>query len=150
MSNYDLLKQKIQDKIPKLLEMSKGQLFTIKNMPFNYEFLHFIYNDDEEIVEVATLYDGEIDVFDYDYFTNKHITIYGKEPLLSDVLEWLKLISEYPDEFCITIGGDFLKMNFIQSSFELINSHTNPRWDLSKPYLKEQNQELIDYLYTLG
>ena len=150
MSNYDLFKQKIQDKIPKLLEMSKGQLFTIKNMPFHYEFLHFIYNDDEEIVEIATLYNGEVDVFDYDYFTNQQITIYGKEPMINDVLEWVKLISEYTDEYCITIGGDFLKMNFIQSSFELINSHTNPRWDLSKPYLKDQSYELIEWLSTLG
>jgi hypothetical protein len=158
MSNYDLLKQKIQEATPRLLEMSKGQLFTIKNMPFHYEFLHFIYNDDEEIVEIATLYNGEIatlyngevDLFDYEYFTNQQITIYGKEPMLNDVLEWLKSISEYTDEYCITIGGDFLKMNFIQSSFELINSHTNPRWDMSKPYLKDQSSELIEWLSTLG
>ncbi len=138
MSNYDLLKQKISKAIPRLVDMSKGQLFTIRNMPFHYEFLHFIYNDDEEIVEIAALYNGEVDVFDYEYFTNQHITIYGKEPLLSDVLEWMKGL--HTEIHSINKYGHFHDRvwNGIYS------------WDLSKPYLKEQNQELIDYLCTLG
>lgn len=137
MSNYDLLKQKISEAVPRLLEMSKGQLFTIKNMPFYYEFLHFIYNDDEEIVEIATLYNGEIDVFDYEYFKNQQVTIYGKEPILSDVLEWIKIkgvqISDTTDELLICFGG---YKNYAY-------------WNLSKPYLKEQSKDLIDYLCTL-
>lgn len=138
MSNYDLLKQKISESIPRLLEMSKGQLFTIKNKPFHYEFLDFIYNDDGGIVEIATLYNDEVDVFDYEYFTNQNITIYGKEPLLSDVLEWMKGL--HTEIHSINKYGHFHDRvwNGICS------------WDLSKPYLKEQNQELIDYLCTLG
>jgi 3-dehydroquinate dehydratase len=131
MLNYDLLKQKIQEVIPRLLEMSKGQLFTIKNMPFHYEFLHFIYNDDEEIVEIATLYNGEVDVFDYEYFTNQHITIYGKEPMLNDVLFWLNNQD----------NANILSIMRFNDTF---------KWDLSNPYLKDQSSELIEWLNTLG
>jgi len=122
---------------PKLLEMSKGQLFTIKNMPFHFEFLHFIYNDDEEIVEIATLYNGEVDVFDYEYFTNQHITIYGKEPMLNDVLEWLKILSQ--------------KM-YGETDLRLYNHfviHFLGTWDLLSPYLKDQNVTMSDRLIIL-
>lgn len=138
MTNYDLLKEKIIKAIPRLSDFSKGQLFTIKNMPFHYEFLHFIYNDDEEIVEIATLYNGEIDTFDYEFFTKQQITIYGKEPLLSDVLEWLKGLDT--EIHSINKYG-----HFHDRAWNGVYS-----WDLSKPYLKEQNKELIDYMRTLG
>ena len=141
MSNYDLLKQKIQDKIPKLLEMSKGQLFTIKNMPFYYEFLHFIYNDDEEIVEVATLYNGEIDVFDYEYFTNQQITIYGKDPMLNDVLNFIELTNSDKDIFIDSLG-QFFNYSQMSKSFG--------QWDLSSQFLKDQKKELIDWLVGLN
>ncbi len=137
MSNYELLKQKIQEVIPKLLEMSKGQLFTIKNMPFHYEFLHFIYNDDEEIVEIATLYNGEVDVFDYEYFTNQHITIYGKEPMLNDVLEWLKILSQQMyGELDLRLYNHYV-VHFLGT------------WDLSSPYLKDQNIVMSNRLIVL-
>lgn len=144
MSNYDLLKQKIQDKIPKLLEMSKGQLFAIKNMPFHYEFLHFIYNDDDDIVEIATLYNGEIDVFDYDYFKNQQITIFGKDPMLNDVLLWHSSsgINKY-SHFEVSKGEAYFSIYEGEESESII-------WDLSKPYLKDQSYELIEWLSTLG
>lgn len=144
MSNYDLLKQKIQEAIPKLLDMSKGQLFTIKNMPFHYEFLHFIYNGDEEIVEVATLYNGEVDVFDYEYFTNQQITIYGKEPMLNDVLLWHSQNgNDKYSHFEVSKGEAYFSIYDGEETESLI-------WDLSKPYLKDQNSELIEWLSTLG
>jgi len=137
MSNYDLLKQKIQKKIPKLCEMSRGQIFTIKNMPFSYEFLHFIYNYESEIVEVATLYNDEVDVFDFEYFTNQHITIVGKDPMLHDVLEWLKILSqEMYGENDLRLYNDYI-VHFLGT------------WDFSSPYLKDQKIVMCDRLIVL-
>jgi len=143
MSNYDLLKQRIQEAIPTLMDWSIGNI--IKQI------------EGENSGDIYTIgYDcwltsnGKyIELDDSLEYNLSDFILIGKEPMLNDVLEWLKSISEYTDKYCITIGGDFLKMNFIQSSFELINSHTNPRWDMSKPYLKDQSTELIEWLSTL-
>jgi hypothetical protein len=146
MSNYELLKQKIQEAIPKLMAIEIGQIFHSKyygniiatKVKKHSQNTYSIYGFDT------------IEGLPRDNYYPIDLKLVGKEPMLNDILGWLKSISEYTDEYCITIGGDFLKMNFIQSSFELINLHTNPRWDMSKTYLKEQNQELINYLCTLG
>lgn len=137
MSNYDLLKQKIQNSIPRLCKMSKGQIFTIKNMPYTYEFLHFIYNDESEIVEVATLYNNEVDILDFEYFNNQHVSILGKEPMLHDVLEWLKILSQE------MYGENDLRL------YNHYIVHFLGTWDFSSPYLKDQKIVMCDRLIVL-
>lgn len=66
--------------------------------------------------------------------------------LLSDVLERLSTISEYQDQYCIDSKGYFLDYVEQEGNYVLCS---NCKWDLSKPYLKDQSQELIDYLATL-
>ncbi len=152
MTKLEQLTEEIKKAVPRLMELTDGciikiphwNIFTQKYEKNKYDdycvFGSSIFNDNyDKICSVANIYKE----------FSKETSIIGHEPLLNDVLEWLKSISEYTDEYCITIGGDFLKMNFIQSSFELINSRTNPRWDMSKPYLKDQSNELIDYLHSL-
>lgn len=113
MSNYDLLKQKIQEAIPRLKDFTNGCIIETPHWnTFSQKF-----EDDN-----------------FDLFKCR----FGKEPLLSDVLEWMKGL--HTEIHSINKYGHFHDRvwNGIYS------------WDLSKPYLKEQNQELIDYLCTLG
>ena len=56
----------------------------------------------------------------------------GKEPMLNDVLKWMIITTEP----CLQFEQDVI--NFISI------------WDLSKPYLKDQSQELIDLLVGIG
>lgn len=127
MNELQQLEAKIRQALPRLQELSKGCIFYIKNMPFYYEFLYFVYDDDEQITEIATLYNGEIDVFEYEYFLNQDVTIIGHEIYLSDVLEWLKDANFY-------------------YTYDL---QTIQRWDLPKPLLKDQPKEVIEYLNNL-
>lgn len=151
MSNYDLLKQKINSTLK--IGVGIGTTFVVSLKDNNFQIGDKVYIDfinDRESVTTYRITDGWLESYYNIETINERFINKGKEPMLNDVLEWIRLISEYTDEYCITIGGDFLKMNFIQSSFELINSHTNPRWDLSNPYLKDQSPELLEWLSTLG
>jgi hypothetical protein len=74
-----------------------------------------------------------------DYFTSD-LDIVGKEPTLSDVLFWFNgLKYKYAhfevDEFCIYDSDE--PTEFI-------------KWDLTKCYLKDQSEELIEFLNDLN
>jgi hypothetical protein len=141
MSNYDLLKQKIQEAIPRLKDFTNGciietphwntfsQKFEDDNFDEYYIFNSQVYTDSNELF-------CKVSNIELDFDLSK--CRFGKEPLLSDVLEWMKVL--HTEIHSINKYGHFHDRvwNGIYS------------WDLSKPYLKEQNQELIDYLCTLG
>jgi hypothetical protein len=69
------------------------------------------------------------------------------EILLSDVLEWLGMYDSDPELFCITSAGSIKVWKY--DRFEYASIRKNKTWDLSKPHLCDQSQELIDYLTTL-
>jgi hypothetical protein len=141
MSNYELLKQKIQKAIPSLKEFINGciietphwntfkQKFEDDIFDEYYIFNGKVYSDDNEIF-------CKVSEIESDFNLSK--CRFGKEPMLNDVLEWLKGL--HTEIHSINKYGHFHDRvwNGIYS------------WDLSKPYLKEQNQELIDYLCTIG
>lgn len=67
--------------------------------------------------------------------------------LLSDVMEWICIVKAIEGRFdteplYIDSGGNLFKIRDNDFWYE-------EYWDLSKPYLKEQSEDLIDYLATL-
>lgn len=71
----------------------------------------------------------------------------GHEPKLNDVLEWFEKMRQLPEDtffqdvFFQTNSGKFLEIYG--------DSGLLAKWDLTKPYLKDQSDELIDFLYDL-
>jgi hypothetical protein len=90
-----------------------------------YEYLSFIDDDYSQL----TVYNIEkyIGKFDDVFY------IIGKEPMLNDVLEYLSKETTAPTS------------NILKNQLYYIYS----KWDLSKPYLKDQSKELIDFLVEL-
>jgi hypothetical protein len=162
MSNYELLKQKIQKKIPNLIKFEIGCKFKILNeyLPeklFNevcvitdihnseWESLSYIF-EKEYIRGMQFFKEGKLfntktpfiyelfDEYNYDSFESKQedfIEIIGKDPMLNDVLFWLNNLD----------NANILSIMRFNDTF---------KWNLSKPYLKDQSTELIDWLNTLG
>lgn len=73
------------------------------------------------------------------------LTISDK-PMLNDVLEWLSIKGDTVDYYGFDSAGNYLWFNHALNKYS-----TNPtvKWDLSKPYLKDQSPELITFLQSL-
>ncbi len=122
------LTTEIRTSIPRLMELSEGCEIKIQ-----YDVSFFItgkcfdtyYAVSENGWNFKTL--DSIDIME---------TI-GREPLLNDVLEWLKIkgikISDTTDDLLLCFGG------YKHYSF----------WDLSKLKLSDQSPELINFLHDL-
>lgn len=66
----------------------------------------------------------------------------SQTPKLNDILEWLGL--KMRTTYAVTCNGEIIKI-FSREEVDSINKY----WKLEKPYLKDQSQELIDYLAGL-
>lgn len=116
----------IRKAIPRLLEPTEG-------CKLNFKKKYFLESVEGQVIKnynkYVLVYSKEYD----DTFLRaiEHCEIFGHDILLSDVLEWLKTIS---------IGGgiDTEKLHKILYY-----------WDLSKPRLTDQSEELINFLYNL-
>ncbi len=126
----------IRAKLPRLMELGKGCLVDAECTE-RWEIIYCDFTEEEaiyyamnEFLGVAELSKGDIE------------KIIGKEPMLNDVLEYVAMIV---DEFEIVVGySAFGKKSYLNSSI------CDEEWDLSKPYLKDQSEELISFLYELG
>lgn len=149
----------IRKALPRLMELSYG--CKLKGNKFGNEY-KFISQTTEEGKDYTSyhLYDKDYNrptVFITDFFVidpNDYtaFTILGHDILLSDVLEWLRLFN---NDYCLW-DGMFLKpvgASNYYAEFETINGESfdknTIKLDLSKPYLKDQSEELIDFLYNL-
>jgi hypothetical protein len=162
MSNYDLLKQKIKEAIPNLMKLEIGCKFKIINeyLPeklFNevcvitdihnneWESLSYIFEKPhirgQQYFKEGKLFNTKspflyelFDKYNYDSFESEQehfMEIIGKDPMLNDVLFWLNNQD----------NANILSIMRFNDTF---------KWDLSKPYLKDQSSELIEWLNTLG
>lgn len=115
----------IRKAIPRLLEPTEG-------CKLNFKKKYFLESVEGQVIKnynkYVLVYSKEYD----DTFLRaiEHCEIFGHDILLSDVLEWLKTIS---------IGGgiDTEKLHKILYY-----------WDLSKPRLTDQSEELMNFLYN--
>lgn len=116
----------IRKAIPRLLEPTEG-------CKLNFKKKYFLESVEGQVIKnynkYVLVYSKEYD----DTFLRaiEHCEIFGHDILLSDVLEWLKTIS-------IGSGIDTEKLHKILYY-----------WDLSKPRLTDQSEELINFLYNL-
>jgi hypothetical protein len=140
MTNLEILSTKIREAIPALKEYTNGCIirqprFNVFSQRFEEDifdeyYIHngLVYNDNDES------YCSVSDISGKFYSLDKYII--GREIMLNDVLLWFK-IQEYK-------YGHFESHYFCIYNSE---EKTEPiEWDLTKPYLKDQSQELIDFL----
>ncbi len=124
----------IRDKLPRLMKLEKGCLV---------QSHHF---DDIREIYMTHKIKGELyyltfcKQFKQEYTLEEQIQkIIGKEPMLNDVLEWLQVLNSLEYD---------MQINQTASQIELANDEII-YIDLSKPYLKDQSAELINFLYEL-
>ena len=141
MSNYNLLKQKIQLVIPRLKDFTNGCIIETPHWnTFSQKFEDC--NFDEYYIFNGKVYTDSNDIFckvsdiELDFDLSK--CRFGKEPMLNDVLEWLKGLDI--ETHSINKYGLFHDRNWNGSNY----------WDMSSPYLKDQSQQLIYWLLTLS
>lgn len=122
----------IREKLPRLMQLEEGcfikdkgtdaigKIVCIKGEAYIIEWLDSTYR--------YLKYDQCSD----DYVKNRFRSL-GKEPMLTDVLEWLGTeLYTIVTQGLEVYGKDDLYMF---------------TWDLSQPYLKDQSEEVIDFLY---
>ncbi len=126
----------IRKQLPRLMKLEKGCLLRMK-----------ISNIIGEIIGVGSKENyivlGEDEVIP-DYYLKKNLYIYkiiGKEPMLTDVLEWLNILNVKAE---ITDRG---MLYAIKKDNIPMRDYISVKIDLSKPYLKDQSEELINFLY---
>ncbi len=135
----------IRVKLPRLMKLEKGCLIG--------------YNNSAGICEVITTYIGDNRLLvswygetESEMLSRRKLNaekslfhIIGKEIQLNDVLEWHSQIKNSNSHFQVNNGvGVFY--SYPQSETE---GERTIEVDLSKPYLKDQSEELINFLYEL-
>lgn len=138
----------IRKDIPRLMELREGCIIKNNHNGDLEIFLGYISIDGFSRVVLKDLYiksiridiEGNLIIDEFDKYA---YSIIGHEIMLSDVLEWLftsTLISYY-----ISSSGEILYW-LIEGAPE---TRINIYWDLSSPYLKDQSEELIKFLYNI-
>ncbi len=124
----------IRAKLPRLMELSDGCEFISEDIKYQVIL---------DLEKWVLTFDGNnIDKIHCDYIKDTRSKIIGKEPMLNDVLEWLELIQPKSSwsSYAITMDGRLI---------DVFAEITICKIDLSKPYLKDQSEKLINFLYEL-
>lgn len=130
MTNYEQLKKKICEALPRLMDDVVGQ---------TYERNGLYYKAVIQSADGLWMVDG-IKNYSFYYFEElaTRFQPLGIDPTLSDCLEYVKK-SNYVD------GVNMMtEYEWHFSTLKIIS-----RWNLSHPLLKHQSRELIDYLFGL-
>jgi hypothetical protein len=138
MTNYELLKEKIQRDLPTAKEWSFGnQIKLIKGE--NSGDIYTIGYDcwlkrNGALVELP---DG------YDYYLTDFVLI-GKDLMLNDVLLWHTKSTERSkySHFEVHLGEGYFSIYDGEETESKV-------WDLSKLYLKDQSPDIIEWLLSL-
>jgi hypothetical protein len=144
MTNLEKLTQDIRAKLPRLMELTEGCL--LDNVRIGV--IHKVIEVQNEPMEPCILIQNPLtyrNVWEYPETVKKDYNVIGREPMLNDVLEWLSNhVNEY---YSYSIGSHGYLMEC--ALFSEWDYKDDLKWDLSKPYLRDQSQELIDYLAEL-
>ena len=138
MTNYEVLKEKIQNKILRLKELNNGciiekphfNIFAQKYIPDTFD-VYYILNNNIHNKDGGIL--CSVEDMDREFILSQ--CKFGKEPMLNDVLEFIYISKSYKNS--PIPHEERMILNFLK------------KWDLSKPYLKDQSDKLIDYLVTI-
>ncbi|QIY92221.1 hypothetical protein [Chryseobacterium gallinarum] len=138
MNELEELTREIREKLPRLKELTNGTIIRSKMEDWrNFITVDAYYEigySDEYGLCSADAYHVNIDGYTYNA---KSFEVIGKDPMLNDVMEWLQVKSQLDFE----LADKRYLTHFL--AFKL------SEWDLSKPYLKDQSPELINFLHSL-
>lgn len=144
----------IRQKLPRLMELEEGCLVMVKHNDFiSYEAKVIETGGGGQIADTGGYDDSYIflnshfEGYEQRHADDEDIEIIGKEPMLTDVLEWLQLLPnllERNEDLFLYIEGIFC---IYDSGWNKFN-YTKVCWDLTKPYLKDQSEKVINFLYN--
>ncbi|GIM62132.1 hypothetical protein CAPN008_21820 [Capnocytophaga canis] len=134
------LEAQIRKDIPRLMELREGCKF---HSGYGVETIVCIKGDKEDVFIFK-------DLFSNVYETNEipqHYKIIGHEIMLNDVLAWLNN-KFYEKDYFITSKGIF---GYRAVEYDTIETYIlrDIKINLHFPYLKDQSEELIKFLYNL-
>lgn len=140
----EALSNEIRMALPYLMELSEGCLIE----DVNTNEMHKVNSFHIQVGNVIRLHATDLaNIFgggsSFNYIP-KHHKIIGKEPMLNDVLAWLMKI-----QFKYFEDNVYLTHTLNQCGFTRYSISFYYPWNLEKPYLKDQSEELIDFLYSL-
>ncbi|GJQ07502.1 hypothetical protein CAPN010_16600 [Capnocytophaga cynodegmi] len=141
----------IRKDIPRLMELKEGCILMKRDTKYNpvYRKIVFTYNNTYYIpskcfgLKVIEFSKENID---------KDYEIIGHEIMLNDVLEWLKKLGFLTECSGLDFGGDSFyreELVYDDNGNFLYKKTTFCEWNLPSPYLKDQSEELIKFLYKL-
>ncbi len=126
----------IRNKLPRLMKLEKGCLIDVEYTGMweivSCEFIH-----NEAVYSVINEFSETIEIRKADI-----LKIIGKEPTILDCLEWIKLVQPKSSwsSYAIIMDGRLV---------DTFAEKTICKVDLSKPYIKDQSEELVNFLYGL-
>ncbi len=130
----------IREKLPRLMEIEKGCF--IQN---DVEIWELWESEDKKTIPGLriSILGNESRLFNIeDLKKDQEYKIIGKEPMLNDVLEYLDVINiEIKLMATNREGASVLYLEKDEWTIE--------EWDLFNPYLKDQSEEVITFLYGL-
>ncbi|MDY3445739.1 hypothetical protein PG616_12965 [Riemerella anatipestifer] len=152
MTTQDKLKiitDNIRQKLPRLMELEEGCLVKDKGTDIIGKIVH---KNNDEFIFIQWMDDMYVkhSKCSLEYLKNRFKSL-GKEPMLTDVLEWAENTDKYLNSFlvlAIDFYGSIYNIDY-DSKHIIVGYDKNIKWDLSKPYLKDQSKEVIDFLYNL-
>jgi hypothetical protein len=141
MKNLNELEKVIREALPELMDLNPGCFFTRQNKTYSIlsEFKDASFNQ-------RYIFESRIDGFGYNTSNfrtgsafHEQISVIGQEIQLIHVLKWLQTIMKKENPYYINVIGEIM-------------TSTNDfccKWNLDENLLKNQSQELIDFLFNL-
>lgn len=136
-SKLEIIIAQIRKDIPRLMELREGLVFQFKD-----RVLKVLYKYDETRWKCVDTF-GVQGKFP-DEVINKESKIIGHEIMLNDVLGW---VSIKQGRYVLLPRGEFISIKYEENEYDI--ERTFVYWNLSSPYLKDQSEELIEFLYSL-
>ena len=133
----EALSNEIRKALPYLMELSEGCIFfNQKRGYFKAHHIRIIGHFDLSRTHLITAcVEGNSNA---NFYYPLSCELVGHEPMLNDVLAWLSNIGS--SAYFLNIYGVFFNRHI--SNMRIV-------WDLENPYLKDQSEELINFLYSL-
>ncbi|WVX90438.1 hypothetical protein [Riemerella phage vB_RanS_GDF21] len=140
----------IRQKLPRLMKLEEGCLIKDKGTDIIGKIVH---KDNDEFIFIQWMDDMYVkhSKFSLEYLKNRFKSL-GKEPMLTDMLEWLHKHHRKNDSYIYELGSDGVLLYKYYSPYDSRGSFDTKKQvnlDLTKPYLKDQSKEVIDFLYNL-
>lgn len=129
----------IRERLPYLMKLEEGCKIIEEYNNYEGVIIDKTFNEFGKLSGYYILWKNDFSR-DYTLEECKQLKIIGKEPMLNDVIDFL------------TRRNDYLSFTTEYSAWgrkSYLSIYEDFEWDLTKPYLKDQSEELINWLYDL-